>query len=313
MSQPQVTVAVVVKDRHDAMRRCLDGIDALRGPAHREVVLVDNGSTDGTHALLVERAGRAPVPTRVHRVAGSVGRARNAALADARAPVIAFTDSDCVPAPDWASELLATLRDGVDVDVAQGRTVPAAPVAGRWAATQHIERFTDLYEACNIAYRTDVLQAAGGFGEDIGFFGEDTVAGWRVRRRGGAGRYAPTAVVAHDVTYPGPFWHLRRGWGYRNWNALVRRFPEMRDALLWHRFFLRPRSAATLAALTGATVAVAARRPAAAALALPLLWRHRPQRDGLAGLGDAAAGLAFDVAVGVGLVAGTIRERTVVL
>ena len=311
MTAPPVTIAVVVKDRRDAMARCLDALDALQGPAGREVVLIDNGSTDGTFALLEERAATAPVPTRVHRVTGSIGRARNAALGDARAPVIAFTDSDCVPTPSWCAALLAGIDEGADV--VQGRTVPGGPIERRWAATQHIERFTGLYEACNIAYRTDLLRAAGGFGEDIGFFGEDTVAGWRVRRRGGTGAFAPEAVVAHDVTYPGPAWHLRRGFGYRNWNALVKTFPEMRDELLWHRVFLRRRSAATLLAVLGLGTAAVTRRPSGMLLALPLLWRHRPRRAGAAGIADAAAGLAFDGAVAAGLVTGSVRERTVVL
>lgn len=307
---PELTVAVVVKDRREAMARCLDALDRLTGPPGREVVLVDNGSTDGTLELLRSRAPRAAVPTRVLQAGGTVGAARNAAVAAAATPLIAFTDSDCQPRPDWAEQLVAAMTE--DVDVVQGATVPAEPVVRRWAATQHITRFTELYEACNLCYRVEALRDAGGFDAGIGFFGEDTAAGWALRRRGGRGAFAPEAVVAHDVTYPGPVWHLRRGLGYRNWPQLVRRYPEMRDALLYRRWFLRRRSLATWGALAGAGM-LARGRPAGLVLAGPTLWLHRPRRSGLAGAGDAVAGMMFDVAVAAGLLAGSIRARTPVL
>jgi GT2 family glycosyltransferase len=309
-AEPLVTVAVVVKDRRELMRACLAGIERLRAPGPHEVVLVDNGSTDGTLELLHEHATAATVPTQVLSVGGTVGAARNGALQAARAPLIAFTDSDCVPQPDWLDRIVAAMTP--DVAVAQGRTVPAGPSERRWAVSQDIDRFTDLYEACNICYRVADLRAAGGFDEAIGFFGEDTAAGWRLRRAGGRGVFAPEAVVAHAVHDVGPAWHLRRAYGYRNWPALVRRFPEMRDEILFARWFLRPRSVVVWAALTGLALAAGGRR-SGVALAVPWLWRHRPQRPGVAGALDSAAGLTFDAAVAAGLTVGSIRERTPVL
>ena len=183
----------------------------------------------------------------------------------------------------------------MSVNAVQGMTLPdpAAP-RGRWDATQEITAFTNRYEACNLFYRREALLRAGGFDEAIGFFGEDTMAGWAVRRLGGTERFAADAVVHHAVTYPGLRWHLRRCLRYGNWNKLVRRYPEMR-ALLWHRYFLRRKSAETL-------------------LVVPMLWRHRPhtwrRRDAVV---DAAGGVLFDLAIEAALLWGSIRERTLVL
>ncbi len=312
---PSVTVAVVVKDRVGAMARCLDAIDALEGPADLEVVVVDNGSTDGTWDLLRSRAPQMRWPTRVRQQAGSVGAARNAALQAARAPLIAYTDSDCQPDPGWLLALLAALTD--DVAVVQGTTLPADGPRHRWSATQHIDRWSGLYEACNIAYRVADLRDAGGFDADIGFFGEDTVAGWNLRRAGGRGTFAADAVVRHDVTHPGPGWFLRRGWGYANWPALVRRHPEMRRDLLWAGVFLRRRRIAAWGALVGLGLGgaqvVRGGRPWALLLLAPEVAVHRPRRRGLRGVGDLLAGMLFDGAVSAGLLRGMVRERTPVL
>jgi len=311
MSDRVVTVAIAVKDRRNLVERCLDGVLAQRVEGSVEVVVVDNGSTDGTWEHLCERAATSPVPMRVERDLGSLGRVRNVALAEARGEIVAITDSDCVPAPGWLAALVAPFADP-DVGVVQGRTEPDPAVPEeRWSVTQRLTGLTGRYETCNIAYRRRALREVGGFDESVGFFGEDTAAGWAVRRAGWEARYAPDALVHHAVTHPGIGWHLRRARRYRNWNALVRRFPEIRQELLWHRWFLRPSNAAFAAAVAGGVVGLRARP--ALLLALPYAWLRRPRGRHRSDLVDTAGAVAFDGAVFAGLVEGSVRERTLVL
>jgi cellulose synthase/poly-beta-1,6-N-acetylglucosamine synthase-like glycosyltransferase len=307
-----VTAAVVVKDRRELMARCLDALLQQDLDAPYEIVVVDNGSTDGTADMVRARAAAASIPVRVVECAGAIGRARNAAVTAAAAPVIAFTDSDCEPEPGWLRAGLSALDGAPEVGVVQGCTQPPVGARrGRWSATQELTSFTNRYETCNIFYRRDALSSAGGFDETIGFFGEDTAAGWAVRGAGWDARFAEDAVVRHVVTHPGLAWHLQRALRYGNVNALVRRFPEMREQLLWHRVFLRPRSAAFTALVAGTALGTVQRR--FLLLALPYLWLRRPKGRHRSDLVDAAGAAAFDAAVFAGLVRGSLRERTVVL
>ncbi len=299
-----VAVAVVVKDRREQLGRCLDALEAQsRRPD--ELVVVDNGSTDGTAELVRARGVRLVVQH------GTLGRARQAAVDTCTADLLAFTDSDCRPRPTWLAALVEAAAPGVAV--VQGRTVAAHGERRRWSSTQQIDAFSDLYECCNLLYRTSALRAAGGFDPTTGFFGEDTAAGWRVRRAGGRGVFAPDAVVEHDVTHPGAVWHLRRGLQYAAWPRLVREFPEMRTELLHRRVFLRPRSIPVALAAGGILAAAVTHRRAPLLAAVPWLRTHRPRRGGVEGLRDSGAGLAFDAAVFAGLVTGSVKERSVVL
>jgi glycosyltransferase involved in cell wall biosynthesis len=299
-----VTVCVVVKDRRVLMQHCLEGV--LAQPAD-EVVVVDNGSTDGTWEYLqsVDDARLRVVQDR-----GSLGRIRNLAVELATSDVVAFTDSDCHPLPGWLEAGVAALTEGVGV--VQGRTVPAEPVTEPWSATQDISAATGLFEACNVFYRREALLATPGFDGAIGFFGEDTAAGWAVQRAGWRDAWAPEAVVEHVVTTPGFRWHLHRAGYYENWPALIKAFPEKRE-LFWHKAFLRRRSAETDAAVLGVAAAVVAVSPLPLLGALPFLWRNRPRGANRGALVHSASGALFDLAVGAALVRGSIKHRTPVL
>jgi glycosyltransferase involved in cell wall biosynthesis len=313
---PKVSVNIAVKNRRALLAKCLGGLDAQTFRDF-EVVVVDNGSTDGTAEDVAARATTFPLT--VVTELGSLGAVRNAGVAASRGELVAFVDSDCVPTPDWLAKGLAAFDD--DVAVVQGATLPDSDATlGRWFVTQEITEFTRRYEACNLFYRRAALLGAGGFDEAIGFFGEDSAAGWAVRRLGLGERFAPDAVVHHAVTHPGIRWHLRRGLRYGNWNALVRRFPEMR-VLFWHRYFLRRNSAQTLFALYGvssaaffAVIGNPVLTVLGVAAATPFAVRHRPytwrRREAIV---DALGGAGFDIAVELGLLWGSIRERTLLL
>jgi glycosyltransferase involved in cell wall biosynthesis len=286
----KVTVNIAVKDRRAMLRACLDGL-AAQTYRDFDVVVVDNGSTDGSAEEAAMPRGFA---VKVLAGLGSLGAVRNAGVRASEGEIVAFVDSDCVPTPSWLAEGVAAF-DEPEVAVVQGMTQPdPSAERRRWDATQDITAFTRRYEACNLFYRRDALVAAGGFDEAIGFFGEDTMAGWAVHRLGREERFVAAAVVHHAVTYPGLRWHLRRCLRYGNWNKLVRRYPEIRE-LFWHRYFLRRSNAETL-------------------LVAPMLWRHRPytwrRRDAIV---DACGGVLFDLAIEVALLWGSIRERTLVL
>ncbi|HVT76904.1 MAG TPA: glycosyltransferase family A protein [Acidimicrobiales bacterium] len=285
-----MTVTIAVKNRRAMLAACLDGL-ARQTFRDFDVVVVDNGSSDGT-----PDEARTPrnFDVKVLTELGSLGAVRNAGVHASDGEIVAFVDSDCVPTPTWLAAGVAAFGDA-SVTTVQGMTLPdpAAP-RGRWDATQEITSFSGRYEACNLFYRRDALVAAGGFDEAIGFFGEDSMAGWAVRRLGGQERFVSDAVVHHAVTYPGLRWHLRRCLRYGNWNKLVRRYPEMRQ-LFWRRYVMRRSNLQTL-------------------LVFPMLWRHRPytwrRRDAIV---DAAGGVLFDLAIEVALLWGSIREHTLVL
>ena len=100
---PGVSVIVPVRDGVAEIGRLLASLQDLDYPADRlEVIVVDNGSRDGT----AEAAARFPVTVLQEPVPSSYA-ARNRGARAARFPWVAFTDSDCAAAPDWLRRLMA--------------------------------------------------------------------------------------------------------------------------------------------------------------------------------------------------------------
>jgi cellulose synthase/poly-beta-1,6-N-acetylglucosamine synthase-like glycosyltransferase len=310
-SPPHVTVAIPVKDRRERMLRCLDAVLALDYPAY-DVLVLDNESSDGTAEACRERAGGAAVPIRVESMAGTVGHLRNRAADLAGGEILAFTDSDCMPAPGWLRDGVGPFRDPA-VGIVQGKTLPEPGVERtRWDATLEVTEYSGRFESCNLLIRRDALRRSDGFDEVVGHFWEDTAAGWAILREGWRPAFARDAVVYHDVTQAGLRWWLRRGLRYGNVASAVRRYPELRKEYLFARYFLRARDAKLAAALVGLVLAPRDRR--ALLLAAPYAWTKRPRglhpRDLTLGVVES---VLFDLSILTGMVRGSIRHRTLVL
>jgi len=279
-----------------------------------EVLVVDDGSSDTTAAL----AAAHPVVTAVLPGAGAgPGAARNLGVAAARAPVIAFTDADCAPAPGWLTAGLAALAAGGDI--VQGRVAPAGP-RGPWDRSVAVDGPSALYETANLFVRTDGLRAVGGFEPWLRprrskELGEDVWLGWRLRRAGARVTFAHGAVVHHAVFPRSPGAFVAEHARVRFFPELVRRIPELRAELLWHGWFIHRRQACFDLALLGALTAIVLRRPLPLATTLPYaqeLWRAVRGADRRRAPVVAAVRVAADAVSAGALAVGSAQARTFV-
>ena len=210
-----------------------------------------------------------------------VATKRNDGWRAASAPLIAFMDDDCRPAPGWLGKLLeaagATENDPQEMFL-QGRTEPdpdEAHLLIGLARSVAITGPTPWYETCNILYPRRLLGRVGGFDETFGLppWGEDTDLGLRARRAGAVAGYADEALVWHAV-HPRPLGGaLREAARREHTPRILKRYPSYRRFLKLGVFANEAHAGLTLA-LTGLVLASAMRRGGpllAAAAASPYL------------------------------------------
>ena len=296
-----MTVIVPARDAAATLPRTLDALAA--SAVEHEVIVVDDASRDDTAAIAEGRGARVVRNTRAFGPA----RSRNTGAALASAPLLAFTDADCVPEPGWLDAGIRALRDA---DLVTGPIVPERP-PGPFDRTLDRPGPSPLFETANLLVRREVFARLGGFSPFGGarpedHFGEDAIFGWRARAAGARVAFAPDATVAHAV-----FERRARDWiaerrRLRFFPALVREVPGLRTHLT-ARVFLSANTARFDAAVAGLAVAVARRRPWPLLAAVP--YAARAPRD----LRVAAARIAGDSVGLAALAGGSLAARRVVL
>jgi hypothetical protein len=314
-AHPQVTVVVSTHNRADLLSGLLDALDKQTG-VDAEVVIVDNGSSDRTWAVLRQRCESALLPMHALRVEAHDGPGvpRNTAIAAGRAPLIAFTDDDCLPEPTWLAALVAAFDDPNTVLV-QGVTLPEPDGwGGPWGRTLHVTAPSGLYETANLAARREAVEAVGGFASTRLLagraFGEDVVLGTAISQLGRF-RFAHDAVMRHRVM-PGSYrTFVEERWRLRGFPALLNEVPELR-AEATAGIFLSRRTAVTDAGVAGVVVAAVTRRSLPLLAAVPWVlrvWRESAGRPGRPRLFRLVQVAVADL-VGMGALAvGSARSR----
>ena len=327
---PDVCVVVPTHNRAQLLPRLVSRLEAQKGVESFEVVIVDDASADDTPTVLRDLADRTSLRLRVLRHDENRGpmAARNAGWRSTSAPLIAFTDDDCMPDDHWLAGLLAGSERA---DIVQGRTEPdpddPTPI-GPFGHTIIIREELGHYETCNLAYRRTILEQLGGFDET--FFepsrgrprapawGDDIDFGWRARKAGAQVTFVPEALVYHEIR-PSNFGAYMRDATRREALVLsLKRYPEMRD-YYYRRYWLNAAHPPAIATAVAFIALVGRpRSPLRWALAVGaaaiyaracMATRHAParRRDWLRDLPLAFIADLFEIAL---FTRGSVRHRT---
>jgi glycosyltransferase involved in cell wall biosynthesis len=196
-----ISVVVPVLDELQRLPGLLDALASQRGAPPCQVVVVDNGSRDGTARIA---AAHPIAPLVLHERERGPYAARNTGIAAATGEVIAFTDADCEPDPGWLAAGLAAIRGGADLAggaIVQTSTRPRSSVWERYDRATYLRQ--DQYVAeqrfaatANLFVRAAVLDAIGPFRPELVASG-DLELGWRATEAGYVLAYEPAAVVRH--------------------------------------------------------------------------------------------------------------------
>ena len=177
-----------------------------------EVILVDDGSTDGTDDFVDAFRERSPMRFRFfkqdHRGAGA---ARNYGMREASGQVFIFIDSDCIAPPDWLAEIRKAFDRDPSIDAFGGRDDARgdfSPLqkAINYAMTSFLttgglrggrkKRLAKFYpRSFNMGVRREIIPKTGGFGHFKR--AHDIELSHRIIQSGAKVVYLPEAVVFH--------------------------------------------------------------------------------------------------------------------
>jgi len=261
-STPLVSVIIPVRNGADSIGSCLTSLAAADYPAdRREIVVVDNGSTDRTAEIV--RGFPVRYLTALERRGAPA--ARNVGIRAAQGEILAFTDADCAVTKGWL-RAIARAFEQPDVGAVAGEILPYPPTtpAERYASrVRHLSPQRYLARPrlpfavfANLAFRREVFDRIGLLDEKL-FQGDSTDFCTRfVRGTGWKLEYVPQAVVFHHHRATTRDF-LAQQWNYGRGHALL--YIKYRQEIPWgwRQSALAYRD---LARAAGALVASALRR-----------------------------------------------------
>lgn len=201
----RATIQLCTYNRAALLERVLDACFEQTVPSGAyEVVLVNDGSTDGTAGVIERARARASCPfTVIDQPNSGLARGRNAGIAAASGERIIFIDDDVLPLPDFVHEHL--------------RSHDAHPLAIVRGAAINVESFDDLpppvwtianysgnyFWTTNVSVPLKTIRAIGGFNENFAEYGwEDIDVGLRLRFAGVKAVFNKRALAYHYKPQP---------------------------------------------------------------------------------------------------------------
>ena len=214
--RPLVSAVVVNWNRAELMTACLRSLAAQRFRDF-EVIVVDNGSTDGSLDFL-----RSQEFSHIRRIENTENRgfcaANNQGMVIARGEYVALLNNDAEAEPAWLGELVDAIRNRKDVGMVASKILvhedpttidkaghlifPDGQNRGRGTGERDRGQYDQLEEVAwpdgsAALYRKAMLEQIGGFDEDFFAYADDAELGLRARIAGWRCLYVPTAVANH--------------------------------------------------------------------------------------------------------------------
>jgi GT2 family glycosyltransferase len=209
-----ISVVVVNWNRKELLRACLASL-VRQNHADFEIIVVDNGSVDGSAEMAETGFGARVIRNRENR---GFCAANNQGIAVARGEFVALLNNDAEAESAWLAELeracaaqphigmaaskVLVWEDPSRIDKAGHLIFPDGQNRGRGSGALDRGQFDREQEVlwpdgCAAMYRKAMLDQIGGFDEDFFAYGDDAELGLRARIAGWQCLYTPRAVVRH--------------------------------------------------------------------------------------------------------------------
>jgi glycosyltransferase involved in cell wall biosynthesis len=221
----RISVIIATRNRASLLAMALDGLGAQQFPTEDfEVVVVDNGSTDGTRDVVSAHARSSMKVKYIFEPTLGVSVARNVGTRASTGPFVAFLDDDAIPEPDWLTRIMAVFERVSPTPACVGGPVepifeapPPEWINGSLPDFLSVVDFarepfflrdvlhSQKLVSANMAVQKAALGRAGGFDPRLGRIGESLLSGGEVllqlqlEKLGLPIYYDPTIRVRHHV------------------------------------------------------------------------------------------------------------------
>jgi glycosyltransferase involved in cell wall biosynthesis len=217
-SQPGVSVVIPAHNEERWIAACLESVLRIDSYANKEVIVVDDASTDGTSEIL----NRFPITVIRNEKTIGPSSTRNIGVREARGEIIVFIDAHCiVDDPEWIDKFLQFFREP-KIGAVGGYFRSEPNKKGPSLALRPAKARLRLIKSANAAYRKVVLEQVGGFDPSMEW-GGDAALTYKIHRSGWKVAHTRDIMVVHAER----IWPMRKVFLYGTCHFPLReRYPH---------------------------------------------------------------------------------------
>ncbi|MFH1257055.1 MAG: glycosyltransferase family A protein [Candidatus Diapherotrites archaeon] len=204
---PKASIVIAAYNNAKTLERVLDAMLELIYPNDFEVIVANDGSTDGTEKMLAKEFGKQEKIKIINLQHGGVCKARNAGIKAAKFPIVVNMDHDCIPAKNWLKEMV------------HGFSHEKTGVVSAY----------DYFGGTSTAFRKELLEKVGGYDEAYRYYREDTDLSFKIMDLGYEFKLVKADYVHdHEMVKP-------KGFGGMLAHLLQRLSYHQNDVLLYKK------------------------------------------------------------------------------
>lgn len=239
---PFISVVVPTRNRASLLNSCLASLSNQGYRKDRyEIIVVDDGSTDGTEELVANTGSQAGPVVVYTRLAGlGLNAARNAGIETGHGEIVLLADDDVIAPPGWIDSFVNGSRRHPYAGCFGGPVRlklegPAPRMCHRETLDGELElggseRVVGFVGGGNMAVRREIIESVGLFDERLSGFGDDAEWETRLTQSGGSIVYLPEAWL----------WHCRTKADLAKWNMLRKGFRRGRERVAYAGLVRQP-------------------------------------------------------------------------
>ena len=221
------SVIVMTHNRKEVLVKTIKGMLAQDFKGEFEIIVVNDGSSDGTKETLEKEFGKDKKVIRINQDRSLPCKARNNGIRVAKNEIIVIMDDDCIPAKDWLSKM----------------------VFGFSEKNIGIVTSYNLFGGTSTAFKKTILDKVGGYDEEYGYYREDTDLVFRILEEGFKTKFVEADFVhEHEIEKPKGIiglikYGLERASYHKNDVLLFKKHPDFGKDFLGVRlgFMVDPR------------------------------------------------------------------------
>lgn len=223
----RLSVIIPTYNGKGRIKHTLDALFSQDYPEEFEIVVVDDGSNDGTASFVQEYHEKIRVISQPNQ---GPAVARNLGARRATGEIILFTDDDCIPQPNWLREMSRLFAEDPEIVGVKGRYRSEQPsLIARFVQLEYEDKFDymlkekyiDFIDTYSAGFKREVFLELGGYDTEFPVAcAEDVELSYRLWQKNYKMVFNPAAIVTH--THPDRWWfYLKKKFKFAYWRVIA--------------------------------------------------------------------------------------------